>query len=277
MRLNSLIADAVSLLLVVGTLGFAFSPTANADGGDSMTQTAKVAQSIQSKLHAMVQVPLSYNYNQNRQPTENYTQAQFQLAPIVPFLIDADHAIVLNPMISDSINAQNQQTTSQVTPLQLATFYAPKGTDYVYGIGPFIQMPTANPNGGSQQTGLGVSYGGFYEPKHWVIGGLAYNAWGVGSNRSAGTANVYFFNPLISYTSDNAWSYILQSWINGNPTNGQSHNSNQLILSLGKTHKINKSHLQWQIGPSYMVTPTPTSPQGWGGFFSLTLAFDEYE
>lgn len=85
MRLKSLFADAVSLLLLVGALGFALSPTANADDGDTMTQTAKVAQAIQSKLHPMVQVPLSYNYNQNRQPSQNYTQAQLQLTPLVPF------------------------------------------------------------------------------------------------------------------------------------------------------------------------------------------------
>lgn len=250
-------------------------PHALADDTDTMTATAKVAQTIQSKLHPLIQVPLSYNYNQNRQSDQNYTQAQFQFDPIIPILKDANHGIILAPMFLDNITAQNQQTTNQSTPLQLATYFATSTGDFLYGIGPFIQMPTANTTSGSQQTGLGVSYGFFYEPKHWVVGGTAYNAWGIGQNRASGTANVYYYNPIISYTTDNAWTYNLQSWINGNPTNGQSFNNNQLILSAGKTYKMPRTHVQWQAGPTYMVTPTPTSPRGWGGYFSLTFAFVE--
>ena len=271
---------AVSYHLSLGarlfwTLSLTLALPANADDQDTMTPSAKVAQKIQAKLHPMIQLPLSYNYNQNRQSNQNYTQAQFQFDPLIPIVTGDQSGIILNPMFMDNINAQNQQTSNQAMPLQLATYYAVKTTNLIFGAGPFIQMPTANPSAGSQQTGLGVSYGLFYEPKHWVIGWTAYNAWGVGKNTSAGTANVYFYNPAISYTSDNAWTYSLQSWVNGNPTNGASNNNNQLILSFGKTIKMPRSNLQWQIGPTYMVTPTPASPQGLGGFFSLTFAFVE--
>jgi hypothetical protein len=143
------------------------------------------------------------------------------------------------------------------------------------GLGPFVQMPTANNSSGSQQTGLGASYGFLYRPKHWVIGATGFNAWGVGDNISAGTANVYYSNPVISYTTDNAWTYSLQSWINGNPTAGKSYNTNQLILSAGKTFALGKSKIQWQIGPAYMVTATPASPQGLGGYASINVVFME--
>lgn len=248
---------------------------AHANDSDSMTPSAKVAQKIMAKLHPMVQLPISYNYNQNRQPNQNYTQAQFQFDPVIPILTGKRTGFILNPMFTDNINAQNQQTRNQATPLQLATYFARTDTDVLYGLGPFIQMPTANTYGGSQQTGLGASYGLMYQPRHWVIGAIGYNAWGVGNNRSSGTANVYFVNPTISYTSDNAWTYNLQGWINGNPTNGKSNNSNQLMLSGGKTFKVKSARVQWQLGPSYMVTQTPNSPQGWGGYFSLTVAFPE--
>lgn len=240
-----------------------------------MTHTAQIAQNIQAKLHPMVQIPVSYNYNQNRQPSQNYTQAQFQVDPLIPIVLGTQTSLLLNPMFTDNINHQNQQTSNQATPLQLASYFATQTTNFLYGVGPFIQMPTANPNAGSQQTGLGVSYGLLYQPANWVIGAVAYNAWGVGNNVSAGTANIYYVNPGISYTTDNAWTISLMSWINGNPTAGKSNNTNQLMLSGGNTVKIGKTHWQWQIGPSYMLTKTPTSPQGWGGYFSLTAAFAE--
>ena len=247
----------------------------HAHESDSMTDVAKVAHKIQARMIPMVQVPLSYNYNQNREPNQSYTQQQFQLSPTIPIMTGAQTGIILNPVFTNNIDVQNQQTTNQATPLQLITYLATQTEDFVYGAGPFVQMPTANQSSGSQQTGLGISYGLLYQPQHWVIGATAYNAWGVGKNLSAGTANLYYVNPTISYTTNNAWTLNLQSWINGNPTAGQSNNTNQLILSGGNTFKIAKTHVQWQIGPTYMVTNTPTSPQGWGGYFSLTAAFAE--
>ena len=246
-----------------------------ADDSDAMTQTAKVAHDVQARLKPIVQIPLSYNYNQNRQPDQSYTQAQFQFAPMLPVAIGEKSAFILNPMFTDNVNRQNQHTTNQATPLQLATYLATKTEDFVYGAGPFVQMPTANLNSGSQQTGLGVSYGLLYQPKHWVIGATGFNAWGVGKNLAAGTANVYFVNPVVSYTTNDAWTYSFMSWINGNPTSGQSNNTNQLILSGGKTIQVGGVHWQWQIGPTYMATKIPTSPQGWGGYFSLTAVIRE--
>lgn len=262
-------------ILLTVFMGMLISTSALGDENDSMTPTAKVGQNIQNKIYPMIQLPLSYNYNRNKQSSPGLTQGQFQFDPIIPIMTGPRSGFILAPMFTDNINIQNQQTTNQATPLQLATYFAAKPENLTYGIGPFVQMPTANTASGSQQTGLGVSYGLIYEPKHWVIGATAFNAWGVGKNTASGTANVYFFNPVVSYTTDNAWSYTLQGWINGNPTNGHSSNTNQLMLSGGKTYKLKRTHLQWQIGPSYMVTSTPTSPKGWGGYFSLTLAFPE--
>ena len=262
-------------LCLTGVIGLLHSRAAHADDESTMTPTAQIAQKIQTKLHPMVQLPLSYNYNQNRQPNQSYTQGQFQFFPMIPIVLGEQTALIVNPMFTDNINIQNNQTRNQAEPLQLGSFLATKTSNLIYGIGPFIQMPTANSYGGSQQTGLGASYGVVYQPEHWVMGLIGYNAWGVGNNLSAGTANVYYENPIISYTTDNAWTLTLQSWVNGNPTNGKSNNTNQLMLSGGNTFKTGKLNWQWQIGPSYMLTNTPTSPQGWGGFFSLTAAFLE--
>ena len=246
-----------------------------ADDNSSMTKTAQDAQNIQAALIPMVQLPLVYVYNQNRQPNQNYTQAQFQFSPMIPAYTNGNRGFILNPMFTDNINAQNQKTTNQATPLQLASYFVDKTSSWIYGAGPFIQMPTANPSSGSQQTGLGASYGFYYRPRNLVIGGYGFNAWGVGSNTSSGTANVYYNNLVVSYTTDNAWTYSLRSWINGNPTSGKSNNTNQLILSAGNTFKLSKSIVQWQVGPAYMVTKTPSSPQGWSGYVSINVAYKE--
>ena len=263
------------LRITIATFSVGLAMSCLADDGDGMTESAKIGQKIVSKIHPLIQLPFLYNYNKNRQPSLGYTQSEFEFNPIIPIYKDETHGLILRPMFTDYLNTQDQKTSNQFTPVQLATYLTTKSGDFYYGAGPFVQIPTANTSSGSQQTGVGLSYAAYYQPTHWVLGALAYNAWGVGSNRSAGTANVYSYDTIISYTTDNAWTVNLQSWINGNPTNGNSYNTNQVLLSAGKTIKVSKAHVFWQLGPSYMVTKTPTSPQGWGGYFSLTVAFSE--
>lgn len=253
-----------------------FSSLSLADEEDNTrTDTSKAAQKIQAKIHPMVQVPISYNYNQSNIPNQSYTQAQFQITPVIPVYNDEKYSFILNPLFTDNINSQNQQITNQATPLQIASYFEVKSGSLIYGAGPFIQLPTSNLNSGSQQTGLGLSYALYYSPKNWTFGMSAYNAFGIAGSNISGTANIYYFNPSISYTTDSAYTYSFQSWINGNPSFGQSYNSNQLIFSVGKTFKLFEHNIQLAAGPTYMITPNNYSPQGLGGYFSLTFAFRE--
>jgi hypothetical protein len=246
-----------------------------ADEDDSMTHTAKVAQSIQVKLKPMVQVPLSDNYNRNVGANNNISQNQIQLNPVIPIVINQSDSIILNPMFTTNINNQNNNVTNQEAPFQLATYFARTTANWVYGAGPFIQLPAFNANGGSKQTGVGASYGLIYQPKHWAIGATAYNIWGVGNNLAGGTATQFSATSLISYTTNNAWSYSLSSQVISNFNAGMTASTNQLTLSGGKTVKLGGRHWQIQAGPTYMVTKSPGSAQGWGGYFSLTAAFAE--
>lgn len=242
---------------------------------DTMTHAAKVAQKIQVKLTPQIQVPLSDNYNRNLGTNRNISQNQIQLNPVIPIAISPSDSIILNPMFTTNINNQNNNVTNQEAPFQLASYFARTTADWVYGAGPFIQLPAFNANGGSKQTGIGASYGLIYQPKHWVIGATAYNTWGAGRNLAGGTANQFSVTPLVSYTTDNAWTYNLSCQLVSNFSAGVTSSTNQLTLSGGKTVRLGGLHWQLQAGPTYMLTTTPTSPQGWGGYLSLTAMFME--
>lgn len=246
-----------------------------AEEGDTMTHAAKVAQKIQVKLTPQIQVPLSDNYNRKVGANNNISQNQIQLNPVIPIVINQSDSIILNPMLTTNINKQNNNVTNQEAPFQLATYFARTTADWVYGAGPFIQLPAFNANGGSKQTGVGASYGLIYQPKHWVIGATAYNSWGAGRNLAGGTANQFSITPLVSYTTDNAWTYNISCQLVSNFSAGATSSTNQLTLSGGKTVKLGGRHWQLQAGPTYMLTTAPGSPQGWGGYLSLTAMFME--
>lgn len=244
--------------------------TLGQDAPNTMSEEAKAAQKMQNPLYPQIQLPLTYNYNQKLGANNGTQQSEIGFGPIIPIGINSDVQLILNPFLTYNHNANDQQVTNQNQPIQIATFFAPAYfKEWYYGIGPYAQAPASNANNGSKQTGLGVSAGVFYAPKNWVIGVSAYNSWGIGSNLSGGTANLLNAQPTITYITDNAWAYNLSSQIAYNYDAKAV--TNQLTLSGGKTIKLGNYHMQWQVGPTYMITSTPTSAKGIGAYAGLTF------
>lgn len=237
-----------------------------ADGG--MGDTTQSAQEMQSKLPLYITMPFTYNYNRNLGNSNNTNQGEFELQPFIPLRFDDGSYLILNPMLTGNAYTQKERVTNQTQLLQLATYYGLYSGSWRYGIGPYYQSPSSNSNGGSKQSGLGISYGASYKINHWNIGGTGYNSWGVGDNLSAGTANIFSASPSVSYTSDDALTYNLGSAVNYNWNARRA--TNQLTLSGGKTIEFWGYPIQIQIGPTYMITSTPLSAKGWGAFFGLT-------
>jgi hypothetical protein len=236
----------------------------------SMSEEAKSAQKMQNVLYPQIQLPVTYNYNQKLGLNNLSQQNQYGFNPIIPVALESDLQLIVNPMLTLNHNTNDQQVTNQAQPLQLATYLGPTYAKYFYaGIGPYFQLPATNTNNGSKQTGLGISAGAFFTPDNWVIGATMYNSWGVGSNLAGGSANVLNIQPSISYTTDAAWTYNLGSQMTYNYDAKAA--TNQLTLSGGKTINIFGYHTQIQVGPTYMVTTTPTSAKGFGGFLGLNV------
>ena len=253
-------------LALLGLSCFAFSQTFDS----TMSEEAKSAQKMQNRLYPQIQLPITYNYNQKLGASNQSQQNQYGFNPIIPVVLGEDLQLIVNPMFTLNHNTNDQQVTNQAQPMQLATFIAPVYAKLFYvGIGPYLQLPATNINNGSKQTGLGVSAGAFFTPEHWVIGAAMYNSWGIGNNMLGGSANLINVQPSISYTTDTAWTYNLGSQLTYNYDAKAA--TNQLTLSGGKTVNLFGYHTQIQAGPTYMVTTTPTSAKGFGGFLGITV------
>lgn len=240
----------------------------------TMSEAAKAGQNMQNRLYPQIQLPFSYNYNQKIGSSHASQQSQLALQPVVPVSLGKNLQLLLNPMLTFNRNINNPQVVNQLEPIQLATFFAPKYTgDWYFGVGPYYQPPATNALNGSRQTGVGVSAGAFYTPDNWVIGAAMYNSWGIGSDLSGGSANIFNAQPMISYTTDQGWTYNFTSQISFDYTARDT--TNQLTLSGGKTVKVMGMHWQFQIGPTYMISANPSSPKGFGAFIGLTTSIPD--
>lgn len=236
----------------------------------TMSSAAVAGQNMQNQLFPQITVPMSYNFNNKLGANNSTKQAEFGVGFIFPFNVGDDVQFLLNPFFTYNSNLTDSQVTNQTQPIQVASFFMKSfSKEWYFGLGPYVQGPANNANNGSLQTGVGVSGGGFYTPEHWSIGVIAYNSWGIGNNMTGGSANVLSAGPKISYTTDTAWTYSVSSSIQYNYDSKAA--TNQITLSGGQTVKFFDNHMQWQIGPTYMATATPTSAKGWGGYLGLTL------
>ena len=255
---------SVLLLIIPGSL------VAQVAGG-VMSEEARAGQRMQNKLYPQMQLPFSYNYNQKIGNGNASQQSEFALQPIIPVSLGANLQLLLNPMLTFNRNINYPQAINQFQPVQLATFFAPKfAGDWYVGIGPYYQAPASNALNGSRQTGVGFAAGAFYTPDNWVVGVAMYNSWGIGSDMSGGSANIMNAQPSVSYTTNSGWTFNLSSQINFDYK--ARNTTNQLTLSGGKTVKFMGLHWQYQVGPTYMVSSTPSSAKGWGAYLNLSTS-----
>ena len=255
-----------TLLLFIALCGNVFGQNSS----NSMSEEAKASQKMHNPLYPQIQLPLTYNYNQKLGINNGSQQTEIGFGPVIPVNINSDVQLLLNPFLTYNHNVNSQQVTNQNQPIQLATFFAPTYfNEWYFGIGPYAQAPASNANNGSLQTGLGVSMGAYYAPANWVAGITAYNSWGIGNNLSGGTANVICVQPSVTYIMDNAWAFNFSSQVNYNYDAKAA--TNQLTLSGGKTIKMWGYHMQWQIGPTYMITSMPASAKGVGAYAGITM------
>ena len=260
---NSLKFVCLTMLLLSGAV-LAQSSTG------TMSQSAKSGQQMQNPLYPKMSVQVTYNANQQLGATSNIKQDEYMVAPVIPLQLGSNVHLILNPMLTYNHNISGQQVTNQQQPIQFPSYFTFMfDRKWFAGIGPYIQTPASDPNSGTRQTGVGVSAGALYAPDNWTIGGTMFNSWGIGNDLSGGTANILNVQPTLSYTSDHAWTYNISSQMNFNYTARNA--TNQLTLSGGKTVKLLNYHVSFQLGPTYMVTTTPTSAKGFGAYLGLSI------
>jgi hypothetical protein len=269
-RINELVTLFRFIQLLVVMTAVCVGPAQAQSPTSTMSHEAKSGQQMQNPLYPKSHVLVTYNANQQLGVANNIKQDELMVAPVLPIELGSNIHFILNPMFTYNRNISGQQVTNQQQPLQFPSYFTVVlDKRWFVGVGPYIQTPASNANNGSKQTGVGVSAGATYAPDNWTIGGTLFNSWGVGNDLSGGSASILNLQPNISYTSDDAWNFNLSSQMNFNYTARNA--TNQLTLSGGKTVRVLDYHVSFQLGPTYMVTTTPTSAKGFGAYFGVSM------
>lgn len=183
-----------------------------AAGSSVANEAADLAQDLANPLAAIISVPFQLNHDDNLGFADEGTRTTLNFQPVVPFQLTDDLNLITRTIIpyvwqEDIVPGTSQQGFGDVL---FSAWFSPIGTgDLTWGVGPVLRLPTysyvSNDTWAAGITGIVLRQTG-----PWTFGALANHLLDLESDPETPT-NASLFQPLVAYSTENAWTYSLQS------------------------------------------------------------------
>jgi hypothetical protein len=157
-----------------------------------------------------VSVPFQFNYDADIGTRQLGHMVSMKFPPVLPVSLSHDWNLIARPLVTTEwpTNIDGLSGTG-VGPIAIETLFSPADASRtVWGIGPCLSTPSHSGNRyGTAQWGAGASFVGMVRPGSWTIGLLGYQSWKVGGSAEAVTANDTYWQPFVSYVTEDAWTF----------------------------------------------------------------------
>jgi len=245
-----------------------------------------IAYELTNPLSNLQLFSLQWNHNRGLGANQGGTSQTYQMSPKIKVDINQDWNFFSRVYVNASkIQNVNGVNNSGIGPTQIETFFSPK-TDgkLVYGLGPYLQIPGGQSGEfGPTQWGAGIRGVFVAMPKPWTIAVYAHQSWSVGGSTGAGTpaspgtgtVNTLSAWPTVSYTTDNAWVYSLDSESVYNYDVRRMYVPVNALVS--KVVRIEGAPISFGVGARYNVSSYPGTlqypgtPRGWGARLQINF------
>ena len=245
-----------------------------------------IAYELTNPLSNLQLFSLEWNHNRGLGTNQGGTSQTYQMSPKFKVDLNQDWNFFSRVYVNGSkIQNVNGVNNSGMGPTQIEGFFSPK-TDgkLVYGLGPYIQIPGGQSGEfGPTQWGAGIRGVFVAMPKPWTIAVYAHQSWSVGGSTGAGTpaspgtgtVNTLSAWPTVSYTTDNAWVYSLDSESVYNYDVRRVYVPVNALVS--KVVRIEGAPVSFGVGARYNVSSYPGTlqypgtPRGWGARLQINF------
>jgi hypothetical protein len=214
---------ATSAGLTVSALGLSHAPAW------AQQSTEALAAAAQNPVAAMISLPFQNNTFFGAGANHDKTANVLNIQPVLPFTVGDWNIIsrTIAPLIAlPSLTAADLGEVITAGPssndpfglgdINQTFYFSPAtATDFIWGVGPSVILPTATQRMlGPRTLSMGPGAVGLVTPKPWVIGALARQLWAVAGPIQ--NVNQTLVQPFVNYNMPDGWYAVSSPIITAN-------------------------------------------------------------
>ena len=239
-------------------------------------QAEELAMQLSNPVAALISVPFQFNWDENIGPNRDGRRFQLNVQPVVPIKLNADWTLIsrtIVPIVDQNIPFLGDGSQSGLGDITQSFFFSPARpgpSGLIWGAGPVILVPTGRNFISADKWGLGPTVVVLKQESGWTYGALVNHIWSAGGSGNQDFSRT-FFQPFLSYTTKNAWTFGLNAESSYDWKSAQWTVPINLIAS--KLTQIGKQPISIGAGVRYWADGPAGAPHGWGARLIVTLLF----
>jgi len=227
--------------------------------------SADLAQDLTNPLADIITLPIQANYDDGFGPLGNGSKLQTNIQPVIPFELNEHWNLITRTIIPVTHQEglfPGAGSQFGLGDINMSLFLVPRPTSdgFVWGAGPVMLFPTATDSLlGANKWSAGPSLVMLRMQGPWTFGVLGNHLWSFAGSGDRSINNT-FVQPFVAYTTENAWTFSLQSEMN------YDWNANQWAIpvnvAVAKLVKIGTLPVSLQAGVGYWAESAANGPDG---------------
>lgn len=248
----------------------ALPQTASAQSADEL------AKKLANPISSLISVPFQANYDDGFGDGDG-EQTYINIQPVIPISISENWNLIsrtILPVVNQNDFTDDFSSKTGLGNITQSFFFSPKAPTkdgLIWGVGPVLQIPTATDGIAPNQWGAGITGVALKQSNGWTVGILANHVWSIGKSDQYGDSSNTFLQPFLSYTTEKATSFSLNTESSYNWETEEW--SVPINLMVAQIVKIGGQPVSLQGGVRYWADSPEAGPDGWGARLAVTYLF----
>ncbi|HTS20242.1 MAG TPA: transporter [Casimicrobiaceae bacterium] len=239
---------------------------------------ADLANKLNNPVASLISLPIQYNWDHEFGPDRDGHKTTLNVQPVIPSKLNGDWNLisrVIVPIVDQHVPFLGDGSQSGIGDITGEFFFSPSkptANGAIWGVGPAIIVPTDVDFISGGKWALGPTAVVLKQESGLTYGALLNHVWSVGGSGAQSISST-FIQPFLAYTTEDAWTYSL----NTESTYDWTHRQWTVPINalVSKLTRIGKRPISFGLGARYYADSPDSGPHGWGVRAVVTLLFPE--